>query len=243
MKSTFYVFLFIFVLWPLCGMQASRSAVRPVAVPSQAMNLARRIAQQRSKLAHTQHDLVRILSNVRPHKFKREHVEPIVTALAHQNALPLLAANKRVIEQSIRKFINTPGFFPSLQRVFIFAATDLNNFKGSLYELEHALQIAEKNKGEQVTGINQRITCPEKVIKKEFDICTTAGFVECKNINWPSLCAHSHYLRAQFEQQHAIVKLLNAQNEHELYFKISSKERIPNSWCQWFEDQGISYSF
>lgn len=154
-----------------------------------------------------------------------------------------LAANKHTIEQSIRKFINTPGLFPLLQRLFVFASTDLNNFKGSLFELEQALKIIEQNNGELVTGINQRVSCPENIIKKEFDICTTAGFVECKNIHWPSSCAHSHYLRSQFEQQHAIVKLLNAQNEHELYFRVSSKERIPNSWCQWFEDQGISYSW
>src|SRR5437868_7594247 len=126
MKSTFYLFLFVFICWPQFGMQASRSAVRPAATPSKAINLAHRIAQKRCKLVHTQHDLLRTLSNIRPQKFKSEHVEPIVTALAHQNGVPLLAANKRIIEQSIRRFINTPGLFPSLQRLCMFATADLN---------------------------------------------------------------------------------------------------------------------
>lgn len=243
MKSICRLYLFLSVFIPLTGMRIPHKASHVPARPSQAMNLAHRIVHKRNKAFRMQHDLVQTLSNISSKKFKPEHINPIITALVHLNGVPLLEENKVTFERSIRQFITVPGFFPTLQRLFAHASTDLNNFKGTLYELEHALKIAQKNKGEKILGLNQRISCPEKIIKKEFDICTTHGFVECKNINWPSNSTHAHYLRTQFEQQNKIVKLLNAANEHEFYFRVSSKERIPNAWCQWFEDQDIAFSW
>lgn len=243
MKSIFHLYLFLSVFIPLAGMRAPHRVSHAAVRPSQAMNLARRIVHQRNKVLRLQHDLVQTLSNITPAKFKPEHIDPIVIALVHLNGVSLLDDNKTTFEHSIRQFINIPGFFPTLQRLFAHASTDLNNFKGTLYELEQALKITQRNTGEKIIGLNQRVCCPEQIIKKEFDICTTEGFVECKNINWPSNSTHAHYLRTQFEQQNKIVKLLNAANEHELYFRVSSKERIPNAWCQWFEDHEINYSW
>lgn len=210
--------------------------------PQHAMPLAAHIAKQRKNIIPAQHDLLHKLKNVNPCAFKPAHVGPITDALTHKNAALLIDAHKDTIARSIKHFINTPGFFPSLQRLFAHASHNAIHFQSSLYELEQALEIKESDTDERVTGINQFISCPEDIIKKEFDVHTTHGLIECKNIIWPSCPAFAHHLRAQFEQQHKIVELLNAHNEKELYFRICSKERIPNSWRQWFDDRGISYS-
>lgn len=207
-----------------------------------AMPLAAHVAKQRTNIIPAQHDLLHKLKNVNPRTFKPAHVELITTALTHNNSAPLIVAHKDTIARSIKHFINTPGFFPSLQRLFAHASHNTIHFQSSLYEFEQALEIEESDTKERVTGINQPISCPEGIIKKEFDVHTTHGLIECKNINWPSCPSNANHLRAQFEQQHKIVELLNAYNEKELYFRICSKEKIPGSWCQWFDDRGISYS-
>lgn len=176
MKYIFYLFLLIFSYASHFGMRAPMRPIRP----HQAMRLAARIIPQRQKLIHTQHDLLAMLSNIDPKKFKPAHVEPLIKALAHHHVVAPLAANRNTLERSIKKFINTPGFFPTLQSLFVHALTDANSFKGSLFELEQALTIAEKNDREKVIGINQRVSCPDKVRIKQYDVCTTDGYIECK---------------------------------------------------------------
>lgn len=238
MKNVLY-FALIFYYSNYYGM---RVPTRP-ARPSQAMRIAKRVNTQHTKLINTQQELIRILGRIPQSKFKPAHIEPIVKAIALQNALPRIKKHEQLIHRSIRQFLKTPGFLYTLQQFFGHAITDPNSFKGCLYELEQALEIAENETGEIVLGINQQLSCPEKVLKKEFDICTNLRLIECKNIQWPSSPAHAHHLRVQFEQQLHISLLLNAHQKQEKDFHICSKERIPNAWCQWFDDQGIRYSF
>lgn len=239
MRFLFYLFLLTSVF---SSNYAMRASVRPTR-PSEAMRIAKRVDHHHTKLVNTQHELIRILGKIPPSKFKPRHIEPITRAIALQNAHPRLKKHEQLIHQSIGKFLKTPGFLHTLQQLFCHAITDPNSFKGSLYELEQALEIAESENGEIVVGINQQLSCPAKILKKQFDICTNWRLIECKNIKWPTYPAHAHYLRSQFEQQQNIVLLLNAQREQELYLEVRSKERIPNSWCQWFEDHGIRYSW
>ncbi len=239
MKLLLYLLLLPTIFSSSYGMRVS---VRP-ARPAQAMRIANRIDRQHTKLVSTQHELIRILGKICPSKFKPRHIEPITRAIALQNAHPRLKKHEQLIHKSIARFMKTPGFLPTLQRLWGHAISDPQSFKGSLYELEQALEIAENENGEIVLGINQQLWCPEKVIKKEFDICTNWRLIECKNIEWPVAPLHAHHLRRQLEQQHKISLLRNAQANQKRDFHICSHERIPNAWCQWLEDQGISYSF
>ncbi len=237
-----YLLILISSTHSLVCMRATPIRPRKIAHASTAMRLAGRAISQRNKMHHTQHDLARTLSIIAPRKLKPEHIQPIIDALVHENGMPPICAHKDFLEYAIRTFAHTPGFFPTIHHLLIHAKTDHHSFKGTLHELQQALKIALSTK-EKVLGINQKVSCAENIIVKEFDICTTAGFVECKNIQWPTSPGYSHHLRTQFEQQNAIVTSLNAQREHEFYFEVRSKERIPNAWCQWFEDHGITFSW
>ena len=170
-----------------------------------------------------------MLRKVPCQKFKPDQINTLTRALSQQHLVPRIRTHELILDRAIAQFINTPGFLASLQRLCATALTDANSFKGSLYELEQALAIVESKSDETVLGLNQQLSCPKGILKKEFDICTNLRLIECKNINWPPKPAYAYPLRAQFEQQHKITQLLKAHNGTELHFHICSKERIHTS--------------
>ena len=151
--------------------------------------------------------------------------------------------HKKLFTESCKYFDATPGF-PSLLRPLI--SSDVNSTKGYVYEIEKAVEIAEKSSDTQketVVEFHVILEHPKNKKEREIDLRTTERFIECKNVNWSANSNKNiqKKIRQQLLDEKELVKQYNATHGTGLDFILCSKQPISKTWKHWLDKNKIAF--
>jgi hypothetical protein len=163
-------------------------------------------------------------------------LENIISALAHQEAFPVLHENANILVKATQALFKITGFSGTFKKT-ISSAENEDCFKGNLFELEHALKITESQQPETILGFGVIIKYKKK--QREFDIVTDKRCIECKNISWVHK-KNDEKLKCQFLDQRKLVAAYNRTTRKASIYQVVSKQPIPATWQEWFKQQDIA---
>lgn len=150
-----------------------------------------------------------------------------VDALDATQLFPEVSANTRTLHDSIDKFLLTPGYIVSLQKLLARLTTP--QAKGHLFEIWNALRMQYHFPEETVEGFN--VSKAAGSIVREFDIQTSEKLIECKNIDWDKGSAQE--LRNQFKEQSLIALFYG------IAYEVHSRQKPTKAWLDWFSQNNI----
>lgn len=191
--------------------------------------------------SHTKQEQIRLLAKLKhtpipSDKRVLQPLESILSALAFRETFPHYNEKVDLIIESLQTFHKIEGFSTTFKRALA-SMQDARSFKGYMYELEKALEITKQMHPEKIIAFNGVLEIGK--YKREFDILTTWRTLECKNISWKSK-QNKDALRTQFLHQQTLVELLNLERKKQRIYQICSKQPIPKTWKEWFEQHNIS---
>jgi len=152
---------------------------------------------------------------------------------------PLIGDLKK-LEIAVKKLQNVEGALEingPLRNVLMFGKKGsdvghLNTARGSMYELEKALELIEQN--EFPLELEKHLTFEST--SREFDIITSKRLIECKNVDWSKIMSGKlANMKGQFGSQ---IKIAKGRGK---IFEVHSKRPIPDVLKQWFGKKGILF--
>lgn len=237
--STYFFTLLCLIILPLESMRAPRS--RAVKIPT----LATRIQKQQKALTAKQFQLVHHWRQNPPKKLNSKQIDALAYVISKHHVVKDLQKHQQLLESSVINFALTPGFSKVLGKLFDQADKCAPYFRGTLFELEKALEIQRSGTGERVISFNQLVQANTQrgSLCREFDIITDRRYIECKAINWQILGVHAPQLEKQLLDQQAIIRALSILHNQKLALHLCSRELIPDGWRIWLDEKKISYSW
>ena len=158
-----------------------------------------------------------------------------ITSLYIPSAFSII--NSSVLKHAHKIFYNTPGFITVLKKTM--ACKYHPSGKGHAYEIQTAMHINKSSNTEKILEFGYKIKCPQKKIRREFDIRTDKHFIECKYINWKK--ANVKKLKKQLRNQRYLTKLYNKINGTSMLYVVYSNNPIPKKWQQWLNNENIAF--
>lgn len=233
-----YLLAFICIIsLPIESMRASR--------PVKIATLAARVQRQQLKVAAMQAHLVNSWRLTPPKKLTSKQIDALAYAVSKHYAVKDLQKHQHLLQSAVINFALTPGFSKVLGKLFDQADKCAPYFKGTLFEIEKALEIQRAGTREQVLAFNHIIRADTQrgYLCREFDIVTNRRFIECKAVNWQTLGINTPQIQKQLLDQQAIIKALGIRHHKELPLHLCSRDLIPDNWRMWLDQEGISYSW